>query len=131
MQRTRSIDNGSRIRHSILCWIRGKIFKQNRLNINLFLKSLCKFDDIVTKPRDCVKVISQANLSSFWLTPMNEYNTSILSSLLKIASKISSHRATILTVEWFIFNYKWQNIANTIVCILVYVHSVSHLTSST
>jgi hypothetical protein len=116
---------------SKLCRIQGKISKQSQLSINLFLESLCTFDDIVTKSRDCVKVISRANLSSLWLTPMNEYNTSILSSLLKIASKISSHRSRIFTVERFVFNYKWQNIANTIVCILVYVHSVSYLTSST
>ncbi len=82
--------------------------KQNRSCIELILECLSLFNDIVSKSIDCVKLISRANLSSFWLTPMSEYNTSILWSLLKMVSNISSHRSRIFIVEWFMFNYKWQ-----------------------
>jgi len=112
-----------------LCWIRGKISIQNRLSIDLVFEWLCSFDDILTKSIDYVKVMPRANLSSFSLTRMSEYNTSILLSLLKIASNNSSHRVRILTVKWFMFTYNlWMtNVADTV----SFIHmSMSYLTSS-
>jgi hypothetical protein len=81
--------------------MRGNMCVQNRSSIALMPDSSTAFNHIVIKSTDRVKLISHATLSSFLLTPMSEYNTSKLSSFLKIVSKSSLGKSIMPTVELF------------------------------